>query len=154
TDPPVLSIAQPHPIMRRTLIILVITIFALAARGDDKSREQAIAAGLSNLAQQQNLDGSFELSDQPFTTTGLSLLAFLTTGNTSEGGDHATNVRRAIEFLLREAPDNRDFSAADQTGIAGQAIVTLALCEACGVEPDEATRLHIRTVAQDALKIL
>ena len=129
-------------------------ILSPLALADDPRSADAIASGLAYLARQQNLDGSFASDRSRFSDTGLALLAFLSTGNTSDGGRYAANVRRAVDFLVRQAPADRNFGVADDSGATGQSIVTLALCEAYGVESEDATRMRIRSVAKDALTIV
>jgi hypothetical protein len=129
--------------------IACLVAFAPNAQAEDEDQlDQALTSGLAYLARQQNPDGSFGSDASRAWDTGASLLAFLSTGNTFEGGRYAGNVRRATEFLVRQLPADR------ASGSAGQAIATLALCEASGVEPDEPIRLKIREVAQNALPIL
>jgi hypothetical protein len=124
------------------------------AWADDTSADAAAASGLAYLAKQQNADGSFEADGPRVASTGLCLLAFLSTGNTSDGGRYAPTVRRAIDSLLRQSPADHDFGRIDASHMRGHAIVTLALCQAYGVEPDEQTRARIRAVAKDATAVL
>jgi hypothetical protein len=135
--------------------ILVMMILSLTSGASADDRENAsIASALSFLAGEQNFDGSFSTGEPRFTTTAASLLAFLSAGDTSEGGRYAVNVRRATEFLLRQAPPDHNFGRADPSGVDGQATVTLAMCEAYGVESDDATRAKILAVVKYAVAIL
>lgn len=118
------------------------------AGADDTPTDTAAASGLTFLAKQQNADGSFE-QDRRVAPTALSLLAFLATGNTSDGGRYAATVRRATDFLLRRAPEDHDLSH-----MRGKAIMTLALCQGYGVEPEEQTRAKIRAIAKDAVAVI
>src|SRR5947208_1463936 len=136
------------------MFILAVIGIATHARAQEDRARDAIAAGLSYLAAHQNVDGSFEATDHKLSATGLSLLAFLSAGNTSDGGRFASNVRRATEFLIRQAPQDRDFGKLEGTGMSGQAIIILALCEAYGVEPEEATRTRLHAILKDAIAIL
>jgi hypothetical protein len=140
----------------KLISFILCALFCIAphATAQEQSIDRAIASGLSYLADQQNADGSFASRDQKLATTGLTLLAFLSTGNTADGGRYATNVRRATDYLLRQAPSDRNFGRADGSGASGQAIITLALCREYGVEPDEPTRLRIRAILKDAVTIL
>ncbi len=145
--------------MFRRRFIAILTGVALCmtsqlARADDRSADDAISAALAYLSNQQIADGSFEPHGQKLATTGLGLLAFVSTGNTSDGGRYAATVRRATEFLLRQTPGDRYFGAVDGSRMYGHAIVTLALCDAYGVEPDETIRARIRATVKDATAIL
>ena len=141
-------------IARSVLIFVVAISLGATAGGDDARSSKAVTAGLAYLASQQDSDGSFESSDHKLQTTGLSLIAFLSTGNTSDGGRYATNVRRATEFLIRQASSDDTFGRTDDSGADGQAIVTLALCEAYGVEPDESTRATLFSMIKGAVTVL
>jgi hypothetical protein len=142
----------------RSLVIGIILGGALictsGVRGDDNSADAAIASGLAYLARQQNADGSFEFTGRRVSSTAMSVLAFLSTGNTADGGRYAATVRRGTDFLLRQAPANHDFGKLDGSQVRGQAVVTLTLCQAYGVEPDEQTRAKIRATAKDAVSVL
>jgi len=88
-----------------------------------------------------------ETPDRPLETAGLSLLAFLSSGNTADGGKYAATVRRATEFLLRQTPADRYFGGVDGSQMRGQAIVTLALAQAYGLSP---TRRRARASARSS----
>src|SRR4051794_16458891 len=88
-------------------------LFAGTIRADDNSADTAIASALAYLANQQNADGSFAADDHPVESTALSLLAFLSTGNTQDGGRYAGTVRRAVDFLLHQAPTDHDWGKID-----------------------------------------
>jgi hypothetical protein len=145
-------------ILRRRFIATVLCAALLLprlwARADGHTADDAVFTALAYLANQQTADGSFEPRGQKVAATGLGLLAFLSTGNTSDGGRYSANVRRATEFLLRQTPGDRYFGAVDGSEIRGHAIVTLALCGEYGVEPDEIMRAKIRATVKDAATIL
>jgi hypothetical protein len=111
-------------------------------------------AGLAYLAQQQNADGSFQTAGAKLQISALTLLGFLSAGNMPDSGKYGDAVRRVVEFLLRQTPGDRYFGRVDGSGMRGQAIVTLALCEAYGVEPDEQTRVRLRATAKDAVAVI
>jgi hypothetical protein len=120
----------------------------------DAALQDATSSGLAFLARQQQFDGSFQPGGQKLAVTGLAVLAFIENGQTSDGGKYAATVRRAIEFLLRQTPGDRYFGRVDGSRMYGHAVVTLALCRAYGVEPDEQTRARIRATVKDAIAIL
>jgi len=85
--------------------------------------------------------------------TGVTLLAFLSTGQTQEVGKYGLTVRDALEFLLaHQAPDGY-FGSGDR-GMYAHAIATLALGEAYGVEPTAERRTRIRAALQKATTVI
>ena len=113
--------------------------------------ELAVMKGLGYLSQQQQADGSFTGFDEPgprVAPAAQVLLAFLSTGQTPAVGRHALATRNAVDFIVRQLPDDGDFGRADGSGIFGQAIITIALAEIHGLDTDAARR----SLIQDALK--
>ena len=113
--------------------------------------EIAVTKGLGYLSQQQQADGSFTGFDEPgprIAPAAQVLLAFLATGQTPAVGRHALATRNAVDFIVRQLPDDGDFGRADGSGLFGQAIITIALAEIYGLDADAARR----GVIQDALK--
>jgi len=114
-----------------------------------------VARGLAYLARQQQPDGSFTNFEDPTPrqrTAALTLLAMLAAGQTPTDGRHALVVRNAVGFLLRET-GNTDgyFGQADGSGTTGQALITLALSEAYGLERDPARRAAFAPVVRQGL---
>jgi hypothetical protein len=137
------------------IVLVVITSAAAQEQSPNfDALQDATSSGLSFLARQQQLDGSFQSGGQKLAVTGLGVLAFIENGHTSDGGKYAPTVRRAIEFLLRQTPGDRYFGRVDGSRMYGHAVVTLALCRAYGVEPDEQTRTRLRATVKDAVAIL
>jgi hypothetical protein len=116
---------------------------------------QAVDRGLAYLGRQQQPDGSFTNFEDPNPrqrTASLTLLAMLAAGQTPTDGRQALVVRNAIGFLLRET-GNTDgyFGQADGSGMTGQALITMALAEAYGVERDPARRAAFAPLLRDGL---
>jgi hypothetical protein len=114
----------------------------------------AIDAGLAFLAGQQTAEGSFQRAGAKLQTSALTLLAYLSAGDTPDSGQYGDAVRRVEEFLLRQTPGDRYFGRADGSRMRGQAIVTLALCEVYGVESDEQTRVRLHATVKDAVAFI
>jgi hypothetical protein len=127
---------------------------ALAQSEADARVDAAVANGLAFLAQQQNADGSLEGGGPRAAVTGLSLMAFLASGHTPEAGKYGLFVRRATDFLVKATPDDGYFGHVDGSRMYGHGIVTLALSEVCGVEPDPLRRTQIRAVLARAVKVI
>jgi hypothetical protein len=76
-------------------------------------RDALVKDALLFLARQQQSDGSFPctLNAEPgiVVQTCLAGLAFLAAGNTAEKGDHANRVRKAAEFVLDAAGEQKQY---------------------------------------------
>jgi hypothetical protein len=86
--------------------------------------------------------------------TGLVLMSFLAAGHVPDLGLYGSTVRRAIDFLLEQAPDDGYFGKLDGGRMYGHGIITLALAEAHGVEPDPQRRDKARQVLVKAVKVI
>jgi len=140
----------------RSIVIFIFSLCACArAQTEADARLDAgVDAGLAYLAQQQAADGSFEGGGPRAAVTGLTLMAFLASGHTPDNGRYGLVVRRAIDFLVKSTPDDGYFGHVDGSRMYGHGIVTLALSEACGVEPNPDRRVQIRTVLAKAVKVI
>jgi len=136
------------------LFALCIASSATSAFADDSPTEidQSISRGLTFLATQQNADGSFAASQKP-AMTGLALGAYLSAGHTADVGQYGGVVRRAISYLLSAARPDGTFGPSDRP-MYDQAIATLALAEAYGVEPNEEQRRRIAALLSKSVQII
>lgn len=142
------------PLHRLVLsLALVLALAAGRARAADVPAE-AIERGLGWLARSQRDDGSIGDIDQRTATTALALLAFLSNGHTPDVGRHGLAVRRALDFLVAAVPPGGYVGSTDGSRMYGQGIVTLALLEAMGVEPDPARRARQRDAAERMVAVL
>lgn len=118
--------------------------------------DPAVARGLAFLARQQNADGSLGGGDKgsKLAMTGLSLTAFLAAGHTPDVGRHGLTVRAATDWLVAEVPPDGYAGGADGGGMFGQAVVTLALAQAYGVESDLGRRREIRSALERLVKVI
>src|SRR5262249_13444031 len=83
------------------------------------SLDWAVARGLGYIARQQQPDGSFSGFDDSgprAEPAAEALLAFLAAGQTPAAGRDALVVRSAIDFLVRQLPDDGEFARADGSG--------------------------------------
>jgi hypothetical protein len=136
------------------LIVALLCANAWAQTESDARLDAAVDSGLAYLAQQQAADGAFDGGGPRAAITGLTLMAFLANGHTADHGRYGLIVRRAIDFLVRSTPEDGYFGRVDGSRMYGHGIITLALSEACGVEPDPARRVLIRTVLAKAVKVI
>ena len=114
--------------------------------------DAAINAGLSYLVRQQNAEGAFDGGGAPkVAMTGLSLMSHLASGHTPDDGRFGANVRRALDYLIHQAPEDGYFGKLDNSRMYGHGIVTLALAEAYGVEPQASNRALMRPILERAV---
>lgn len=108
--------------------------------------DEAVGRAVAYLARQQRPDGTFDHQLKPDgqdapagghrrAVTGLCLLAFLSAGHTPDLGHYGPAVRRAVDALAVAVPDDGYVGGRDEKPMYTQAIVTLALAQAYGVEP-------------------
>lgn len=124
-----------------TLIVVFCICFGGVARGQDEDYgprvQQAVDRGLGFLARQQNTDGSF--GKNPILRpelTGLTLLAFLSAGDTPDLGKFGAVARGATDYLAQRGMSDEPAPSA--------AVVALALAEVYGVETSEQGRMNVR----------
>jgi hypothetical protein len=115
--------------------------------------ESAVESGLSFLAQAQQPDGRFEEGPR-VAMTGLAVMSFLAAGHTPDAGKYGPTVRKAVDWLIAQAPPDGYFGRIDGSRMYGHGIVTLALCEAYGVEPDAARRRRMHDILVKSIKVI
>jgi hypothetical protein len=86
--------------------------------------------------------------------TALSVMAFLAAGHTPGQGKYGETVRKAIDFIVSKAPENGYWGKVDGSRMYGQGIITLALSEAAGVEPDPQRRKKLRETVDRSIKLI
>lgn len=125
------------------------------ANGGGSDTERAIDLGLDFLARAQDPDGAwrsraFVLNHRDFdprnagmgnaewdiAMTGLSVLAFVSSGHTPDQGDHQDVVRRGVDWLKARVIDYGKFETVSGHYMYGHAIATQALCEAFAYTDD------------------
>ncbi len=131
--------------------------------GGSQQSEEAVERGLRWLVAHQKADGSWSCNHQTdacmhyclnpgseassTAATGLALLPFLGAGYTHQQGEYQDVVQRGLDFLIGKGlvisygTDFRDSS------MYGQALATVALCEAYGMTQDE----KLKVAAQGGL---
>jgi hypothetical protein len=145
-------------IPRMCVAVLCLQVAAATVYAQESSPppqlDDAVGRGIAFLSKQQNADGSCDGGGPPVAMTGLTLMAMLASGHTPDAGRYGLTVRRAIDFELRQMPDDGYIGKVDGSRMYGQGIATLALAEALGVETTEAGRQNIRTAIERAIKVI
>ena len=116
--------------------------------------DSAVEKGLAFLVKQQNGDGSIDGGGPKVGMTGLAVMAFLASGHTPDVGKYGLNVRRAVDYLLKQVPEDGYVGKVDGSRMYGHGITTLALAETLGVETTEANRLKIRSALNRMVKVI
>jgi prenyltransferase beta subunit len=108
--------------------------------GGDSSTERAVAQGLDWLKKNQDANGSWDpekhegIKDYQVGLTGLSLLTFITDGNSSLKGSHQKTVRAGMNYLLSQQQKNGLFGPSAINGktinyMYNHGIATMAVLE-------------------------
>jgi hypothetical protein len=147
-----------------TLLALLLALVALAvpaARAGAQEQppmpdnlDASIARGVEYLSKRQNADGSFGGEENRLAVSGLSVMAFLACGHTPGAGRYGLVVRGGVDYLLSQSQADGYYGKSHDKGMYDQGIVTLALAEAFGVEPDEARRRRMFDELTKAVKVI
>jgi hypothetical protein len=149
------------PKILATTIILLLAMLRSASAADSlpPGLDSSVSRGLEFLAAQQDSHGSFGTTQKP-AITGLVLMSFLASGHTPNAGKfdvnvgkYGNNVRGAIDFLLSQAQPDGTFGHVEKP-MYGQAIATLALAEAYGVDDSEPQRKRIAAALANSVKLI
>src|SRR6185295_1471896 len=92
-----------------TLVVAIVFVPMSSARAssDDPRVHKVVDQGLDWLAYQQHKLGHWTAQGRyPTAMTALSGLAFLCEGSTTTQGKYADNVRRAVDYLIRQSRPN------------------------------------------------
>lgn len=96
--------------------------------------EAAVMRSLRWLREMQNADGSWSTDKDPKAVgTALSVLAFLSHGETPASSEFGDSVRKALEYLVALQEESGTFKERGTHPAIAHGIVTLALCEAYGM---------------------
>ncbi len=121
--------------------------------------EQAIEGGRAFLARTQSRDGSWRTGTRygsyPVTMTSLAGLGLMAGGSTPVEGKYASNVRRAVDFVLSRAQPSGLIAdpAEEQKSMYSHGFSMLFLAEAYGMEQDVTRQVRIRRVLDRAIAL-
>jgi hypothetical protein len=149
-------------VSKRTLIaVACLAAMASNVLAEDLPPEtaKAVSAGIAWMVRMQNPDGSW-LSDgttglYPTAMTAMAGLALLAEGNTCYSGPHAPNVRRAVEYLLRQADPESGLIGGYEGGrpMFGHGFAMLFLAQVYGTEGQEDLHSRIGAVLTKAVAL-
>lgn len=118
-------------------------------------QESAIERGAAWLAKNQGRDGSWTATGgepYPCAMTGLAGLALLATGNTPLRGPYGSQIRRAIDYLVkRQGSDGHISTPGDGRSMYGHGFAMTFLAECCGMDPGEEDRNRIKECLRKAV---
>ncbi len=145
--------------------LFVLACLPVGAEGPSVSRDlspaavDAVQRGLRWLAVAQNRDGSWltdgETGRFPTAMTALGGLALLASGSTTYSGPYAIQVRRATEYLLRQADPQSGLIGGDEGGrpMFGHGYCLLFLAEVYGSESQSPLRARIEEVLRGGVRL-
>jgi hypothetical protein len=116
----------------------------------------AATAGLTWLAKQQSADGSFKgHQDKPGAAhTAIAGLAFLSAGSTPDAGDYKDNIRKALDYLLKNRSDAGQLANDGLHGsMYGHGFALVFLSEACSRTKDKELSDRLRPAIEKAIDL-
>ena len=117
-------------------------------------QQLAVEKGLEYLASQQNVEGSFGNSVSYGATaaiTSLAGIAFMADGNLPGRGKYGDNVRKAVEFIVRNQQESGLFTtSANQGEMYSHGFSTLFIGEVYGMTGDD----QIKENLQKAVRLI
>jgi len=139
----------------RYVVVIIVLCFwtsPLRAEGDwelTPASEAALARGLDWLAREQGPEGNWGSDDLGL--VGMGALAFLASGHTPDHGPYGTVVRKALDFVLRNAQPSGLLNIADpQRDMYNHGLATFVLGQAQGMYDDA----RLNGVLDRALKLI
>jgi len=159
-------------IVKRTTVLGLAAVLALAAtpgvaqqitarpRLITAETEKAIQRGQAYLARTQSRDGSWREGGNygryPVTMTALGALGLMAGGNTPVEGKYASNVRRAVDYLIASQQEDGFINRAGQAGrgMYGHGFAMLFLAEAYGMEQDPTRQARLKRVLEKGVKLI
>ena len=130
-------------------------------RGINKEIEEAIKRGLEYLARNQAQDGSWRSGGgqggYPAAMSGLAGMALVASGSTPTRGKYYWSVRRAVEFLLKNADVNTGVISVPQEegrSMYGHGFSTLFLASVYGMEEDAHIQERLHDVLTRAVRLI
>ena len=138
-------------------ISVILALFAgcvSAAEPVSPKVDSAIVRGLEYLALQQKPNGAFGDNGPKIAISALSIMSFMASGHVPNDGRYGQTLRRGLDYLVESFPEDGYVGRVDGSHMYGQGIITLALAEAYGIEPDPARRAKIKLVLKRSVELI
>ncbi len=122
--------------------------------------EVAIRKGLGYLARTQNRDGSWRSTGgygtYPVAMTALAGVALVASGSTTTRGPYALQIRRSVDFLVRNAMANGLISVLHEEScpMYGHGFSMLYLAQVYGMEEDLARQKRLHRVLRNGVELI
>jgi hypothetical protein len=122
--------------------VLVHCLPRLHGQVTDEDRNRVVAKGLDWLAANQSRRGNWDVNGMyPSAMTGMAGIALLAEGSTTTQGKYASNIREAVDYLLRQSRKNGLIGIDnDDRYTYGHGFGLLFLSQVFGEEEDESRR--------------
>jgi hypothetical protein len=143
------------PLIAALAAVLVLHAAAARASLDSPRTKKVVGQGLDWLAYQQHKLGHWTAQGRyPTAMTALSGLAMLCEGSTTTQGKYAENLRRAVDYLVRQSRPNGLIGdpLRDDRYTYGHGFSMLFLSEVLGEEEDDDRREELVDVLTRAVK--
>jgi hypothetical protein len=129
----------------------VVSVYAQVSESD---LNRAISRGLNWLASNQSRRGSWDANGSyPSAMTGMAGMALLAEGSTTTQGKHASNIRDAVDFLIKRSRQNGLIGDNnDDRYTYGHGFGLLFLSQIFGEEEDETRRQELIDVMTKAVQ--
>jgi hypothetical protein len=140
-----------------SVVCIAVVLFApwqLFAQSSDAELQQVVARGLDWLASAQSRRGNWDANGMyPSAMTGMAGLALLAEGSTATQGKYSSNIREAVDFLVKRSRANGLIGDdSDDRYTYGHGFGLLFLSQVFGEEEDEARREELMDVMTRAVK--
>lgn len=157
------------PMRQCVLISLACLLLTPAVHAVDRplppKLDESIDRALAFISKQHHADGFFDqelrkeagganASGHSRAISGLCLLAFLSAGHTPDAGRYGPLVRKTTDALTAVVPEDGYVGKLDEKPMYTQAIVTVALAQAYGVEPVAEKRLREFVVLKRLISVI
>ena len=120
----------------------------------DESWNRVVSRGLEWLANNQSRRGNWDVNGMyPSAMTGMAGIALLAEGSTTTQGKYASNIRDAVDYLLKTArPNGLIGTDSDDRYTYGHGFGLLFLSQVFGEEEDESRREELINVMTKAVQ--
>ena len=169
-QPQTLALTFLNSVLLWALPVAVVPVSVATVRAQDtvypagvtKEVHEAIQRGLVWLSRNQSNDGAWRneaggYGSYPAAMTGLAGMAILAGGSTPTRGKQYNEIRRSVDFLMKNAdPSNGVISVAAEEGrgMYGHGFATLYLASVFGMEEDQRKQERLMRILDKAVTLI